>query len=151
MGMGNIDQVLILFEELDRGGVEILSGIYCIVLNACSQTGKLDEALGIFDEIKNNQKGNLGATHPHIITAMIDCFGRSNKSQAAEELYDSFDKESDGIFYKFKIKMLLSIYSSCVHNNDKAIGKRMVHTIETMQNEHNCNDVSIHNLLSRLN
>ena len=146
--MGNVQQVLSLFHKLD--GKEVSTGIYCIVLNACSQTGLVDEALNIFGRIKNKNNGNFAGIHPHVVTAMIDCLGRSGHLNEAENMYTSFCKQNDCIFYKSRITMLLSIFSSCVNHDDTKRAKRIVHSIECIQNDNNCDNISISTLLSRI-
>merc|ERR1712228_273548 len=110
-------------------------------------------ALNIFEQIKNknNCNGDIGRIHPHVITAMIDAFGRSGYLDKAENIYTNFCNQNNEIFYKFKITMMLSIFSSCNNYGDMERAKRIVSNIEIIQKENNCDGILVHNLRQQIN
>ena len=121
--MGDIDQCLSLFYLLKQdGNIDIHDDykIYCIVLNACSHSGIAGEAFSIFQEIQNAEY-----LHPHILTAMIDCFARCQHLNTAEHLYHKF-KSVKWLNQKYKLNMLKSLISACKIYDDYDRANRLL-------------------------
>jgi pentatricopeptide repeat protein len=128
---GNADKVLLLFNQLKQGKkIKINDTIYCIVLNACSHSGLVHEAISIFNEIKD--KNTLSSK---TITAMIDCVGRQNYLDEAENIYNLFCQQKK--YDKLKLSMLLSILSSCRIHNDIERAQRIFNIMEKEKPDNN--------------
>ena len=82
---GKVDQVLELFYQLKRMNHKITNKMYSIVLNSCAHAGYTSTALDVFNECLN--QNNHVITDTHLLTPIIDCFGRNNELNEAEYYY----------------------------------------------------------------
>ena len=124
--MGDIDQLLLLFNKLKINmdiDINIDHMIFCIVLNGCAHSGIIDEALLIFEQITKSDKQYI---HPNILSAMIDCFARTNHLNTAEYLYIKY-KNVKWLNNKCKHDILKSLISACKIHNDHDRLKRLIH------------------------
>eukprot|EP01083_Nonionella_stella_P065371 171225_1 len=120
--IGDIDKVLCLYSDLKEGNVLNIHrdhGLFCMALNACSHSGVIEEALRIFEEIQKETY-----LHPNIITALVDCFGRTNHLNTAEHLYHQFCNTM-GLDHKTRLNILKSLVSSSSIHCDHARAQRI--------------------------
>eukprot|EP01084_Bolivina_argentea_P002471 4562_1 len=132
---GNSKELLSLFDDLKKDkSIRIPKTIFRIVLNGCSHSGLIDEALSIFDSIKSEFNNNE-YIDPQCITILIDCLGRkggNNYLAKAEHLYEIYMEQNDNIYCRYKLPALFSLLSSSRIHNDMICGKRIFNKINEL-------------------
>ena len=131
---GDYKQTLLLFNDIkNHKQFQMDDQIYYNVINACSRSGLVDDALLIFQNYINNVKKNNPS--PQIINGLIDCLGRNGGHQyldQAENLYTKYLESNINLYYKQKIPALLSLLLLCRIHNDMIRGERIANKIESL-------------------
>ena len=116
-------KVFQLYNNLITTNIPPDNNIYSIIINCCSHSGNIKTAESIYTNLKSTNK-----LHPYIITTIIDCYSRNNSLDKALKIY--FECNNIYIFYKDRIKMLMSILNGCRLYSDINRGKQIIKLIE---------------------
>ena len=134
--MGDINQIISLYGDLKKKGIKLNEKIYCIILNACSHSGNMEQGILIFNEIKALYKDKMD---PNVLTTVIDGLSRQNNIDEAFRIYKMY---KDTMYYKFKLIMLSSMISMSFNHNRMDIGIIIFNEISSIYNENKLCDTA---------
>ena len=135
--LGNIEEVISLFHELQQSDVKINDYIHSIVINSCSHTGSTNIADDIFQSyITHNNKQISG----YLFNGIIDCFARKGNLIRAQQLYHTYHEFVND--YHCKITALISILKFCKVHNELEIGKQIAALIKDIYIQNNDKNIS---------
>ena len=125
--ISEIDQVLLLYEKLKQEtDIVITNNIYCIIINAYSNAGKINKAINIFNKVNAKDK--------YIIASIIDALSHCGYINTSIKI---FNKYSSMINFNSKIMILHSMLNSCSIYNDITNAEYIVNVTEKVCNHHN--------------
>ena len=132
--------------------------LYCVIMLCFEKQGKIPKCSRIFDELKNKgifitDKINNIIKQPnsHIISPLLNGVNLKSNLNKAEAIYLEYSNKIS-LYYKDKIKMLMSILSSCRVFSDEIRAERIVKMIEELYHENNDKNIdgNVYVLLSNI-
>ncbi|KAF8398941.1 hypothetical protein HHK36_014806 [Tetracentron sinense] len=89
---GHSEEVLVLYEQMQKEGIHPNEVTFLSVLSACSHTGLMEEGLSIF--ISMIEEHGIEAKAEHY-TCMVDLLGRAGRLEDAKEVIDRMPVEPE--------------------------------------------------------
>ncbi|UJR24102.1 hypothetical protein I4U23_027069 [Adineta vaga] len=114
---GMIDQALELFHQMPKHFRDNYT--FVCILNACSHTGRVDQARRIFNEISLKTQ--------QIYTVMVDCLSRASLLEEAQQLII----KSESIHSPW-LPMYMALLSSARHQRNQGLSEKIVQRMEKL-------------------
>lgn len=112
---GRGSRALQLFEEMQAAGVPPDSCSFSGLLAACSHSGKVEEALALFDSMEEQFGVIPGPEH---LSSMVDLLGRAGRLKEAEDYLKASSFSKDHVAWG-------SLLASCRLHGELAVGRRV--------------------------
>lgn len=106
-------EALILFKEMQKGGISPNEVTFLSILSACSHTGLVEEGLRIFTSMQEDYNIEAKAGH---YSCMVDVLGRAGRLEDAKEFVDKMP-------IKPEVSTWGALLGACRLHNDVDMGK----------------------------
>ena len=124
--MGEYQRIIETFNDIMNNNIPINDKVYAIVINACSHTGSLNEALVIFKELFKSKT----IYDKNLLTSMVDCYARNNHLSRALFIYEVINNKYRDIDNSIKLNMSRCILSSSVTYNDINMAQKIFNQMQ---------------------